>query len=353
MWSRNELTERLNLKWPILQAPMGSLSSPALAAAVSNAGGLGGLGMWGFSAEDAERRIAGFRQQSGGSLNVNYPLWQEPKITAEASEAMRKRLQPHYDAHGLGPVPQPRGAASEISSNHLAMLLRAKPQVLSFHFGLPSSEAMDAIKGAGIFVICSATTVAEARILEERGVDAVIAQGTEAGGHRGTFTSVDISMQAGLFALLPQVVDAVKVPVIAAGGVADSRQVAAAFMLGASGVQMGTTFLRCEEANVPDAYRAALRESSDASTVVTNMITGRSARVIRNKLTDDLIASGLKAVSFPAQFSLTAPLAATGDREMTALLAGQSATLARDSNAASFVESLGQETTRRLCAFRD
>jgi nitronate monooxygenase len=213
--------------------------------------------------------------------------------------------------------------------------------VLSFHFGLPSSEAMDAIKGAGIFVICSATTVAEARILEERGVDAVIAQGTEAGGHRGTFTSVDISMQAGLFALLPQVVDAVKVPVIAAGGVADSRQVAAAFMLGASGVQMGTTFLRCEEANVPDAYRAALRESSDASTV------------IRNKLTDDLIASGLKAVSFPAQFSLTAPLAATGDREMTALLAGQSATLARDSNAASFVESLGQETTRRLCAFRD
>src|SRR5262249_22273511 len=150
--------------------------------------------------------------------NVNYPLWQEPKITAEASEAMRKRLQPHYEAHGLGPVPQPRGAASEISSNHLAMLLRAKPQVLSFHFGLPSSEAMDAIKGAGIFVICSATTVAEARILEERGVDAVIAQGTEAGGHRGTFTSVDISMQAGLFALLPQVVDAVKVPVIAAGG---------------------------------------------------------------------------------------------------------------------------------------
>ena len=217
---------------------MGWLSTPALAAAVSNAGGLGGLGMWGFSAEDAERRIAGFRQQSGGSLNVNYPLWPEPKVTAEATEAMRKRLQPYYDAKGLGEVPEPQGAASEVSREHMAMLIRTKPQLVSFHFGLPRAEVMEAIKGAGIFIICSATTVAEARILEQRGVDAVIAQGTEAGGHRGTFTGVDMSMQAGLFAL-PQVVDAVKVPVIAAGGVADSRQVAAAFMLGASGVQMG------------------------------------------------------------------------------------------------------------------
>jgi nitronate monooxygenase len=353
MWSRNALTQRLNLKWPILQAPMGWLSTPALAAAVSNAGGLGGLGMWGFSAEDAERRVAGFRQQSGGSLNVNYPLWPEPRITAEASEAMRKRLQPHYDAHGLGPVPRPEGAASEVSREHLAMLLRVKPQVVSFHFGLPPAEVMDAIKGAGIFVICSATTVAEARILEERGVDAVIAQGTEAGGHRGTFTGVDMGMQAGLFALLPQVVDAVKVPVIAAGGVADSRQIAAAFMLGAGGVQMGTAFLRCEEANVLDAHRAALREANDACTVVTDMITGRPARYIRNRLTDDLIASGLEPVSFPAQMSLTAPLGPTGDREMTALFAGQSAALAKDTDAASFVESLGRETTRRLRVFHD
>src|SRR4029453_15601795 len=124
MWSRNAFTERLNLKWPILQAPMGWLSTPALAAAVSNAGGLGGLGMWGFSAEDAERRIAGFRQQSSGSLNVNYPLWPEPTIPPQASEAMRRRLQPHYDAKGLGAVPEPRGAASEVSREHLAMLLR-------------------------------------------------------------------------------------------------------------------------------------------------------------------------------------------------------------------------------------
>src|ERR1043166_4172985 len=163
MWPRNTLTDRLNLKWPILQAPMGWLSTPALAAAVSNAGGLGGLGMWGFSAEDAERRIAGFRQQSSGSLNVNYPLWPEPKITPQVSEAMRRRLQRHYDVKGLGAVPQPKGAAREVSRENLAMLLRAKPQMVSFHFGLPRREIMQALKGAEIFTISSATTVAEAR----------------------------------------------------------------------------------------------------------------------------------------------------------------------------------------------
>ena len=272
---------------------MGWLSTPALAAAVSNAGGLGGLGMWGFSAEDAERRIAGFQQLSGGSLNVNYPLWPEPRITPEVSEPMRARLQMHFDAKGLGAVPEPRGAASEVSPEHLSMLMRVKPRMVSFHFGLPHQEVISAIRDAGIFIISSATTVAEARMLEDRGVDAIIAQGTEAGGHRGTFTGVDISMQPGLFALLPQMVDAVRVPVIAAGGVADGRTVAAAFVLGASAVQLGTAFLRCEEANVLDAHRAALREPTDACTVVTDMITGRPARYVKNKLIEDLLASDL------------------------------------------------------------
>ena len=266
MWTRNALTERLNLKWPIFQAPMGSMSTHALAAAVSKAGGLGGLGMWGFSAEDAERRIAGFRQQCGGSLNVNYPLWPTPKIVPEISEPMRRHLQVYYDAKGLGAVPTPRGSAGEVSPEHLSMLLRAKPEMVSFHFGLPDAEILRAIREAGIFVVSSATTVAEARALEARGVDAIIAQGTEAGGHRGTFTGTDMTMQPGLFALLPQVVDAVRVPVIAAGGVADGRTAAAAFVLGASAVQVGTAFLRCEEANVLDAHRAALAEADDACT---------------------------------------------------------------------------------------
>ena len=187
MWPTNALTEILKLKWPIFQAPMGSISTPALAAAVSNAGGLGGLGMWGCSAEQAARRIAGFRQQSGGSLNVNYPLWPEPGYTAHMGEAMRRHLRAHYNAKGLGSVPEPQGQASNVSREHVSMLVDVKPEVVSSHFGLPDDDVVRAIKSAGIFIVSSATTVTEARMLEQRGVDAVIAQGTEAGGHRATF----------------------------------------------------------------------------------------------------------------------------------------------------------------------
>ena len=351
MWPVNTLTEKLNLKWPILQAPMGSASTPALAAAVTNAGGLGGLGMWGRSADQAARRIAGFRQQSGGSLNVNYPIWPDPRCAPETSAAMRQHLQVQYDAHGLGQVPEPAGEVSDVGHEHLGLLLETKPEVVSFHFGLPEPDVIRALKSAGSFILSSATTVAEARLLEQRGVDAIIAQGTEAGGHRATFTGVDMGMQPGLFSLLPQVVDAVRVPVIAAGGVADGRTAAAAFMLGASAVQIGTAFLRCEEADVRDAHRAALAEADDACTVVTDVISGRQCRYIRNILIDDLVTSGLKPLPVPAQQSLTTRLGDTGDREWTALTSGQSAALARATTAAELVERLADDTTRRLRAF--
>lgn len=351
MWPMNTLTERLNLKWPILQAPMGSASTPTLAAAVTNAGGLGGLGMWGRSADQAARRIAGFRQQSGGSLNVNYPIWPDPRCAPEISAAMRQHLQVQYDAHGLGRVAEPAGEVSDVGPEHVALLLETKPELVSFHFGLPEPEVIRALKSVGILILSSATTVAEARLLEQRGVDAIIAQGTEARGHRATFAGVNMSMQPGLFSLLPQVVDAVRLPVIAAGGVADGRTAAAAFMLGASAVQLGTAFLRCEEADVPDAHRAALAEADDACTVVTDVISGRPCRYIRNKLIDDLVASGLKPLPVPAQQSLTLRLRDTGDRELTALTSGQSAALARATKAAELVEWLADETTRRLRAF--
>ena len=351
MWPSNPLTQRLNLRFPIMLAPMGIITTPALAAAVSNGGGLGGIGMWGLTAEEASRHIAGFRQLSPSSLNVNYPLWPEPRFTAEASQAMRRHMQRHYDAKGLGSVPQAQGVVSDVSPEHVAMLLDQKPEVVSFHFGLPYQGVVETIKSAGIFIHSSATTVAEARILERRGVDAVIAQGSEAGGHRATFTGVDISMQAGLFALLPQIVDAVSVPVIAAGGIADGRTAAAAFMLGASAVQLGTAFMRCEEANMYDAHRAALAQADDSCTVVTDVISGRPARYIKNKLIDDLTASGLKPLPIPAQLSLTFPLGAGGDRDFAVLLSGQSAALAKDTNATELVERLAAETTQRLRAF--
>lgn len=351
MWPNNALTERLNLKWPILQAPMGSASTPALAAAVTDAGGLGGLGMWGRDAEQAARRIAGFRQQSGGSLNVNYPIWPDPHAEPEEIAAMQRHLQVQYDAHGLGRVPEPTGAISDVGPEHVALLLETKPEVVSFHFGLPEPEVMRALKSAGIFLLSSATTVAEARLLERQGVDAIIAQGTEAGGHRATFTDVDTSMQPGLFSLLPQIVDAVRVPVIAAGGVADGRTAAAAFMLGATAVQIGTAFLRCEEADVRDAHRLALAEADDAGTVVTDVISGRACRYIRNKLIDDLVASGVRPLPVPAQQSLTRKLGESRDREWTALTSGQSAALAKATRAADLIQQLAEETTRRLRAF--
>jgi len=337
MWPSNALTERLNLQWPILQAPMGSASTPALAAAVTNAGGLGGLGMWGRSAEQAARRIAGFRQQSGGSLNVNYPIWPDPRCAPETAEAMRRHLQPVYNAHGLDAVPEPRGEVSDVGPDHVALLLDTRPEVASFHFGLPDPEAIEALKSAGIFIISSATTVAEARLLEKQGCDAIIAQGTEAGGHRATFTGVEIGAQPGLFALLPQIVDAVGVPVIAAGGIADGRTAAAALMLGASAVQLGTAFLHCEESEVRDGHRAALAEADDACTVVTDVISGRPCRYIRNRMIDDLVASGLQPLPVPAQQSLTQPLAAAGDRDWTALTSGQSAALSKDKSAAELI----------------
>jgi nitronate monooxygenase len=334
-----------------LAGAMGSASTPGLAAAVTNAGGLGGLGMWNRTAEQAARRIAGFRQQSGGSVNINYPIWPDPRSDPGTTEAMRQHLQSQYDAFGLGAAPEPQGQVSDVGPDHVALLLDTKPEVVSFHFGLPEPEVVQALKVAGVFLMSSATTVREARMLEAAGMDAIIAQGTEAGGHRATFTGVDIGMQPGLFALLPQIVDAVGVPVIAAGGVADGRTAAAAFMLGASAVQLGTAFLLCEEAEVRDAHRAALAKAGDACTVVTDVISGRPCRYIRNEMIDDLTRSGLQPLPVPAQQSLTQPLAGSGKTDWTALTSGQSAALARQTTAAELVDRLAEETTRRLQAF--
>lgn len=344
MWSENRLTQRLGLKWPIVQAPMGDHTTPALAAAVSNAGGLGSLGMWGFTGEEAERRVAGFRQQSGESLNVNYPLWDDAGDLTHTGASMRQLVQNLYDSKGLGPIPEPKASAGGVDDEHLAMLEKMRPEMVSFHFSLPDGETMNAIRDLGIFVISSATTVEEARFLESRGADAVIAQGTEAGGHRGTFTDTDISMQPGLFALLPQVVDAVDVPVIAAGGIADGRAVAAALMLGASAVQVGTAFLRCTEARVDDSHRQALGDAGDHSTVVSDVVSGRPARFIKNRLISELTKPGIEPLPFPAQMGLTKPLEATGDGQLSALYAGQSVALSRDMAAADLIHTLAEET---------
>lgn len=330
---------------------MGSISTPALAAAVADHGGVGGLGMWGFSAEDAERRIAGFRQMTAGSLNVNYPLWPAPGELTDVGGEMRARVQSIHDEFDLGPVHVPDIGAGAVTRDHLDVLHKMKPEVVSFHFGLPDDETLESVSAAGTFVICSATTVAEAVALEARGVDAVIAQGAEAGGHRGTFSGVEMSMQAGLFSLLPQVVDAVNIPVIAAGGIADGRGIAAAFMLGASAVQMGTAFLRCGEADVCEPHRERLRMASECSTVVSDVVTGRPARYVKNRLVEELSQPGAKALPFPAQSALISRLEQLEDGDLMGLYAGQSAALGRDLSAENLLDALVKETDERLTAF--
>jgi len=348
MWARNRLTEMLNLDWPILQAPMGEYTTPELAAAVSTAGGLGALGMWGFSAEEVTNRIAGFRELSKGSLNVNYPLWNDPGDLANIAMPMREKVQQLYDAKGLGPIPAPQASAGEVTREHLEVLKSSRPEVISFHFGLPDRGVLKELKSMNIRIMCSATTVAEAKYLEQNGVDFVIAQGTEAGGHRGTFLGADVNLQSGLFSLLPQIADAVKVPVIAAGGIADGRGIAAALMLGASAVLVGTAFLRCVEADLLDAQREALGAAEEASTILTDVMSGRKARSIKTRLVEELSRQDLKPLPFPAQYSLTLPFEQTGDQDFLELFAGQSVALTREMSASELVHTLIEETTTCL-----
>ena len=321
MWSRSALCDSLDLERVIIQAPMAGSTTPQLAAAVSNAGGLGSLGLGTTPVEQADQQIVAFKSLSNRSLNVNFFCHADPGDLAGVGAEMRARLQPYYDANGLGEVPFPSSPFPSFGPAHLDLIRSHRPQVVSFHFGLPSDDLLRAVKETGAVVMSSATTVDEARWLEARGVDAVIAQGLEAGGHRATFLGTVPSSQAGLFALLPQVARAVRLPVVAAGGISNGQGIAAALLLGATGVQLGTAFLRCPEAAVGPAYRAALASASDIGTRVTRLLSGRPNRVMHNRLTEGLRDAEDLVVPYPAQLALTGPLWSTGMTDFLAFLA--------------------------------
>jgi nitronate monooxygenase len=273
------LAALLGIELPIVQAPMAGSQGSALAIAVSNAGGLGSLpcAMLGIDAmRDELRRI---QAQSAKPFNVNFFCHAPPTPDAGRAAIWHRTLSPYYQEFGLDAASVPEGPA-RLPFGHAAadVLSDVRPPVVSFHFGLPSPDLIARVRSWGAKILSSATTVEEALWLEAQGVDAIIAQGVEAGGHRGMFLSDDLTTQVGMFALLPQVVGAVRKPVIAAGGIADATGVAAALALGAAGVQVGTAYLRCPEATTSAVHRAALKGATARHTALTNLFSGRPAR---------------------------------------------------------------------------
>ena len=335
----------LGVELPIIQAPMAGVQGSALAIAVSNAGGLGSLPCALLTVETMRKELAAIRAGTTRPYNVNFFCHTPPVPSAEREAAWRKLLTPYFDEYGIDADSIPAGPGRAPFTDEWADALEEmRPRVISFHFGLPPPQLRARVKRWGAAVLASATTVSEARWLEQNGVDAVIAQGVEAGGHRGMFLSADPSTQVGTFALVPQIVRAVKVPVIAAGGIADADGVAAALALGAAGVQVGTAYLLCAESTTSAVHRAALKSAAALETAVTNLFTGRPARGIVNRLIRELGPMNRIAPEFPLAASAIAPLRAKaeakGNGDFSPLWCGQNVSGCKEIPAAELTQSL-------------
>jgi nitronate monooxygenase len=355
MWPDRRLCDLLGIEHPIIQAPMAGSATPALAAAVANAGGLGSLGCGTMRADEVRDAAGRVRAVTNRPFNLNFFVHPQPSSEAAVAARMIERLQPYYDAIGAAPPPAtlpelPAGFDHE----KLELLLELVPPVVSFHFGLPDVAAIAALKRAGIVLLSSATTVAEARRLAAAGIDAVIAQGYEAGGHRGSHRPTRAADGIGLLALVPQIADAVDLPVIAAGGIGDGRGIAAAFALGASGVQLGTAFLSCPEAATEPSRRAAIAAATDEDTMVTEAISGSAARARRSRYALAMAGSAEKLPDFPQLYELTRPLVAAHADDLDGAvgfhLYGPAAALNRELPAADLVARLVAETATVLAA---
>ena len=349
--------EWLPSRLPIIQAPMAGSQGVELCVAVCEAGGLGSIPSAMLNPAILSDQIAEIRARTRAPFNVNFFCHAPPAPDPDRQARWLGRLADAYAEAALDPSAAGSGPGRAPFDAAMAEVVEAaKPPVVSFHFGLPDEALLAQVKAAGAKIYSSATTVAEARWLEARGVDAVIAQGVEAGGHRGMFLSEDIADQPGLVALLPQVVDAVRLPVIAAGGIADGRGVAAAFALGASAAQIGTAYLRTPQAATSALHRAALREATDNATRLTNLFTGRPARGLINRFMRDHGPMNDDAPAFPLATGAVALLRAhwekLGSSEYSPLWAGQAAALAREEDAGALTERLWREAKATLAALR-
>jgi nitronate monooxygenase len=352
MWPSSRLLDLLELDVPIIQAPMAGAQLSAMAIAVSQAGGLGSLPCAMLSPDQARREMETIRSATAKPYNVNFFCHRTPAPAPEREAHWRQRLAPYYTEMGLDPAALVHAASrAPFDEAMCAVVEDLAPAVVSFHFGLPNEPLLARVKKAGALVLASATTVEEATWLAARGCDAIIAQGLEAGGHRGLFLTGDLATQLPTIALVPLIVDAVSVPVIASGGIMDSRGIAAAFALGADGVQMGTAYLFCPEAAISSAHREALHRGS-TSTVVTNVFSGRPARGIVNRVIRELGPLATDTPAFPHASTPLAPLRAAAEKrgsgDFSPLWAGQSYSLGRDMSAGELTRTLATETLARL-----
>lgn len=337
----------LGIKHPIIQAPMAGVQGSALAIAVSNAGGLGSLPCAMLSVDQMRSELSAIRANTDKPYNVNFFCHVPPEPDPRREAAWRSMLARYYKEYEIPADAVSSGAGRAPFSGQAADLLEEfKPAVISFHFGLPVESLIARVKAMGATVLSSATTVEEARWLEDRGADMVIAQGLEAGGHRGMFLSEDLTTQMGTFALLPQIVKAVKVPVIGSGGIADAAGVAAAMKLGAVAVQIGTAYLLCPEVTITPLHRAALKSEAVHHTAVTNLFSGRPARGIMNRIMTELGPMNSSVPEFPLAASAIAALRAKaesrGDNGFSPLWCGQ--------NASGCAEIAAAEVTRLLAS---
>jgi len=356
MWPDRRILDLLGLELPIFQAPMAGPVDSEMVIAVSEAGGLGGLPCALMTPDKARTELGIIRQRTSKPINVNFFCHKPPQEDPAREAAWKQRLEPYYIELGLDPkAPAPRSGRAPFDDEFCAIVEEFRPEVVSFHFGLPDAVLLDRVKATGAKVLSSATTADEAVWLEARGCDAIIAQGAEAGGHRGIFLTEDVANQPGTFALVPQVADAVKVPVIAAGGIADARGIVAAFALGASAVQVGTAYLFCPEAKVAAPHKAALRSAKDDHTALTNLFTGRPARGIVNRIMREVGPLSEDAPAFPLAGGALAPLRAAsepkGSGDFMSLWSGQAARLGRDMPAADLTRALAAETQALLSRF--
>jgi nitronate monooxygenase len=330
---------------PVIQAPMAGSQLGAMAIAVSEAGGLGSLPCALLNPEGIRKELAALKAATSKPYNVNFFCHAPPSPDEKRESAWREKLAPYYRELGIDPASIPAGPGrAPFDAAAAEVLEEFRPPVVSFHFGLPSRDLLVRVKKLGAKVIASATTVDEALWLEANGADGIIAQGVEAGGHRGIFLTDDLTTQVGTFALLPQVVRAVKVPVIAAGGIADARGVAAVLSLGAIAAQVGTAYLLCSEAMTSTVHRAALKSEAARHTALTNLFTGRPARGIVNRVMRELGALDPAAPAFPLAAGAIAPLRAMaeakGSGDFSPLWSGQNASGCRETGAAALTRQL-------------